>query len=438
MDDLHLLWQADQSAGERPAHCAAQSHRVTIRFMRKLLLVAPALVLLVAGLAGQSPSLAGKEAFRPDRLERIPARMKAMVEKGDVPGTVTLLARNGQIAHLEATGWQDIEGRKPMSTDSIFQIMSMTKPFTGVGIMMLMEEGRLSLSDPVEKYLPEFRGQMVGEKAPDGSRSLRKPARPITIRDLMTHTSGMSGPHGDLKDLYRKMDRTLAEAVPAFAKEPLEFEPGTRWMYSNTGIATLGRIIEVTADQPFESFITERLLKPLGMKDSFFFPPADKTDRIAVVYQQKDGKLVRAGAEALGGDSTKFRPGAKYSAPEFGLYSTASDLFAFYQMMLNNGSLNGTRYLSKTSVHVMTAVHTGDLKAGHLPGTGFGLTWEVVKDPIGTLALLSPGTFGHGGAFGTHGWIDSDKNMVGVFLVQRGSNDSKNAFFQMAGSAVAD
>ena len=390
------------------------------------------LVLTLAALVQQAapPSKSGLD---PERLARIPIRMKAFVDKGEIPGTVTLVARHGQIAHLEAAGYQDIEGRKPMRTDSIFQVMSMTKPVTGVAVMMLAEEGRLSINDPVEKYIPEFRNQMVR----DGGQ-MRRPARPITIRDLMSHTSGMSGPHAPLNDLYQKMDRTLAEVVPAFAKSPLEFEPGTRWLYSNTGIATLGRIVEVISDRPFEQFIADRIFTPLGMKDSFIFPPADKTSRIAVVYTFRDGKLERAGATSLGGDSTQFRKGAKYAAPEFGLYSTASDLFAFYQMMLNNGTYNGRRLLSKAAVDVMTTNHTGDIKAGHLPGTVFGLTWEVVRDPIGTVTLLSPGSFGHGGAFGTHGWIDRQKDLVGVFMVQRSGNDARNAFFQLAGAAVTD
>jgi CubicO group peptidase (beta-lactamase class C family) len=243
-----------------------------------------------------------------------------------------------------------------------------------------------------------------------------------------------------MADLYQKMDRSLAEAVASFAKQPLDYEPGSKWMYSNTGLATLGRIIEVVSDQPYEQFIADRLLKPLGMKDSFFFAPRDKQNRIAAVYLSKDGKLQKAGGSILGGDAMQFRKGTKYPAPEFGLYSTASDLAAFYQMMLNGGIYQGRRYLSRASVGVMTALHTGNLKAGHMPGTGYGLTWEVVKEPIGTLTLLSEGTYGHGGAFGTHGWIDAKKDLVGVFMTQKSGNvdDVKNAFFQMAGASVVE
>lgn len=210
-------------------------------------------------------------------------------------------------------------------------------------------------------------------------------------------------------------------------------------MYSNTGIATLGRIIEVASGQPYEKFIESRMLKPLGMKDSFMFPPADRIGRIALLYRSQDGRLERAGAEALGGASYKYREGAKYSGPEFAMYSTARDLFAFYQMLLNGGTWNGKRLLSRASVDLMTALHTGDLKAGHNPGTGFGLTLEVVKDPIGSFALLSRGAFGHGGAFGTHGWVDRQKKLVGVFLIQSSGGvgtDAKYAFMAMAGSAI--
>lgn len=366
-------------------------------------------------------------------LALAPLRMQEFVDQHEISGAVTLIARHGKVAQLEAVGWQDIESKKPMRTDSIFQIMSMTKPLTGVGIMMLAEDGKLTLNDPVELILPEFKGQRLW----DGKR----PAHAITIRDLMTHTSGMSSRLPEpLKNLYTKMDRTLADAVGIYAQQPLEFEPGSKWAYSNTGLATLGRIIEVKSGQPYDKYIQDRLLSPLGMKDSFFFPPADKTARIVTVYTGGGGGLTPAGAGILGGDSLAYRKGAIYSAPEFGLFSTANDLAAFYQMMLNGGTYQGRRYLSKASIEAMTALQTGDLQAGHNPGCGFGLTWEVVKDQTGTLALLSEGTYKHGGAFGTHGWVDPKKDVVGVFLIQR-SDDNKrvrDAFMQIVGSSLIE
>jgi CubicO group peptidase (beta-lactamase class C family) len=384
-----------------------------------------------------------KKALAPPSpgLARIPVRMKEFVDQGIISGAVTLVASNGVVRELDAVGWQNIEEKKPMRTDSIFQIMSMTKPFTGVGIMMLVEEGKLRITDPVEKHLPEFRGQMLAEKLAGGKRGdPHKPVHPITVFELMTHTSGMpSGPQGEIKNLLQDMHLTLGEAVKYYGKEPLEFDPGTKWQYSNTGIATLGRIIEVVSGQPYEKFVESRILRPLGMKDSFIFPPADKIGRIAILYRSKAGKLERSGPEILGGAANKYREGAKYSGPEYAMFSTARDLFAFYQMLLNGGTLNGKRLLSRSAVDMMTAMHTGELKSGHNPGMGFGLTVEVVKDPIGSFALLSPGTFGHGGAFGTHGFVDKRKKLVGVFLVQSSGGpavDAKYAFMAMSEAAI--
>lgn len=395
--------------------------------------IAGLLTLAFLCVPSQAAPPAAKSGLEPSRLSLISPRLKTFVDKGEIAGAVTLIARHGEIAHLDAIGWQDIENRKPMRSDSIFQIMSMTKPLTGLAIMMLMEEGKLTLNDPIELHLPEFHDL----KMADGSR----PNRPITIRDVMTHTSGMSSNlPPSMPDLYTKMDRTLKDALTEFAKQPLEFQPGSKWQYSNSGIAALGRIVEVLSDMPYERFMQERIFNPLGMKDSFYFLPADRRDRLAVLYTRKDGKLVKADASNLGGDSTAFRPGAKYSAPEFGLYTTASDLAAFYQMMLNGGTYNDQRFLSKASVDVMTQLQTGALEAGHNPGCGFGLTWEVVKDQTGSLSLLSPGTYKHGGAFGTHGWVDPKKDLIGVFLIQTTNDDkrARDAFMQIAGSAVVD
>jgi CubicO group peptidase (beta-lactamase class C family) len=374
------------------------------------------------------------------QLSRITPRMQSFVDRGELAGIVTLVLRHGQVAQTSAVGFQDLEGKKPMKADSIFQVMSMTKPVTAVAIMMLAEQGKLSIGDPVERYLPEFKGQMMVESKTANELKLRKPSRAITIRDLMTHTSGMTGAlPAAAPDLYTKMDRSLGEAVTLFSQQPLDFEPGTKWQYSNSGIATLGRIIEVVGDEPFETFIVNEIFKPLGMKDSFFFAPSEKTARIALVYKNAGGKLVRAGGDILGGDPARYRPGAKYPAPEFGLYSTAADLAAFYQMMLNGGTYKEHRLLSPDSVRVMSTVHTADIpKAGWFPGGSYGLAWEVIKDPIGTATLMSVGTYMHGGAFGTHGWIDPKKDLVGVYLVQRsnGGDAARDAFMAMANAAV--
>jgi CubicO group peptidase (beta-lactamase class C family) len=383
----------------------------------------------IAALAAP-PATIGKAGMDAERIARIAPRMQQFVDKGTLSGAVTLIMRHGEIAEFDAVGYQDIETKKPMTKDTIFSIMSMTKPFVGTCIMILAEEGKIAINDPVERYLPEFKGQKGG-------------SRPITLRDLMTHTSGLATqPPDQIKDLYSKQDMSLAEAVKIYATTPLQFEPGTQWQYSNMGIDTLGRIIEVQSGMPFEKFLEERLLKPLGMKDSFIYPPADRYPRIALVHEVKDGKLQRSKNLFYLGDSGNFRKGATFSAPSYGMYSTAMDLAAFYQMMLNGGTYKGKKILSAASVHTATTIHTGDIKSGHLAGTGFGLTWEVTKDALGTLTLMSIGSFGHGGAWGSHGWIDPKKDLVGVYLIQSsGGPDtafSKSVFLTMAGAAVTD
>jgi CubicO group peptidase (beta-lactamase class C family) len=402
------------------------------------------LFLFVAGLTAAPPADPGKAGLDPNRLSQIPVRMKHYIDEGAAAGVVTLVARHGVVAEFDATGYQNLETKKPMAKDSIFQIMSMTKPLTGIGIMMLMEEGKLGINDPVEWHLPEFRGQMVIEgRDGDGTLVLRKPKRPITIHDLMTHTSGMlDDMPPSIQEHYQRMKLTLAEAVSIFSQQPLEFEPGSKWQYSSPGIGVLGRIIEVESGKSYEEFMAERLFRPLEMKDSFFFPPAEKQSRIAMVYRGLNGKLAPAGDDILGGDPALFRKGAHYPAPEWGLYSTASDLLSAYQMMLNGGSYQGRRYLSRVSADVMTHLETGYLpRAGWIGGGGYGLTWEVIKDSPGTLFLLSPGSYGHGGAFGTQGWIDPGKDMIRIMLVQRsdeGTEAMKGAFMTMAGSAIVE
>jgi CubicO group peptidase (beta-lactamase class C family) len=364
------------------------------------------------------------------QLAKIAGRMKELVDQQRIAGTVTLFAEKGELVHFEAVGWQDIENKKPMRKDSIFQVMSMTKPFTGTAILMLAEAGRLSVSDPVEKHLPEFRGQMVKV---DGL--LKKPARPITIHDLMTHTSGVpSSPPPGFAELYTQLHRTLADAVLVFSQQPLDFEPGSRWSYSNAGIATLGRIIEVTSGMSYERFLDTRIFQPLGMKDSHFFLPEAKKDRLAIVYKKTPTGLERADSTILGGLSAAARPKAIYPAPEFGLYSTAEDLAKFYQALLNADR----RILSPASIRLMSSKQTGDLRAGHMPHTAFGLTWEVIDDPRGQLHLLSQGTYGHGGAFSTHGWVDPARKTVGVFLTQLtgAPAEAKYAYMQMVNSAI--
>jgi CubicO group peptidase (beta-lactamase class C family) len=377
-----------------------------------------------------------------DVLSKIPQRMKSFVDHHTVAGAVTLVAHGNDIVEFDATGMADVEAGHAMQKDTIFQIMSMTKPVTAIGIMMLAEEGKLALRDPVEQYLPEFKDLRVRTTFnPDTDRA-GVPNHAITIRDLLTHTAGIQDYPGPptIPNYAQTMSVPLDEVVRQLAKQPLLFQPGTQWSYSSPGIEILGRIIEVCSGEKYVDFITEHILQPLGMKDSFFFPAADKISRIAMVYEQQDGKLVRSPASILGGDPAKYRQGAVFPAPGWGLYSTAEDLLHLYRMMLNDGVYGGHRYLSPFSVHLMTEPQTtGISPVGWMRGSDYGLAWEIVTDPLGELAGHTIGTYGHGGAFGTQGWIDPNNDLISILLIQRsdeGAGGMTNVFLNMAESGV--
>jgi len=219
---------------------------------------------------------------------------------------------------------------------------------------------------------------------------------------------------GGLADLYAKRNRTLAEAVIYFSQRPLEFEPASKWSYCNAGIDTLGRIIEVLSGQSYETFLQQRIFDPLGMSDTTFYPTTGQLKRTAMTYDKKNGEL-KPVANSIIGPPT----GAKYPIPAGGLYSTAGDLAKLYQMMLRRDGAGDKQVLSEAGVRTMTQVHTDDLKTGFSEGMGFGLGWGVVQKPSGVTEMLSPGSFGHGGAFGTQAWIDPHKDLFVVLLIQR-------------------
>jgi CubicO group peptidase (beta-lactamase class C family) len=371
-------------------------------------------ILAGLALAAVFPRLAAGD-LDPAALSGVREAMQGFVDQKEVAGAVTVIGTRDGIASLEAVGSRDLLKAEPMGKDALFRIASMTKPITAIAIMILAEEGKLSIQDPVEKILPEFRGQrLVASRSPDGL-VLKKPARAVTVRDLLTHTSGIPGglPEG-LSDLYLKRNRTLAEGVVGFSQEPLEFEPGSRWAYCNPGIDTLGRIIEVRSGKPYEAFLLERIFKPLGMADTSFYPTGEALGRLAVTYDRKEGQLVPAADTLLGPPA-----GARYPIPAGGLYSTAADLAKLYRMMLGGGGLGATRILKPESVEEMTRDQLGELSAGFVPGMGFGYGWGVVRAPGGVTESLSPGSYGHGGAFGTQVWIDPRRGYFVVLLIQR-------------------
>lgn len=361
-----------------------------------------------------------------ERLARIPVRLKSLVEQGSIAGAVTLVARRGEVVSLVAAGYQDLESKKPMRSDTIFDIRSMTKPVTAMGIMILMEEGRLALKDPVEKYLPEFKAT---------TRKTEGPPKPITIHHLLTHTAGLPFYRLPLiADITIKRDRTLTDVVAILSKQEPEYEPGTQHRYSSAGFAILGRIIEVVSGQPYERFIRERIFEPLEMKDSFFFIPAEKQGRLASIYRVENGKLNKWE------EIETHRQNAKYPGPEFGMYSTAADLASFYQMMLDGGTFKGKRVLSSMSVAAMIENHTLHIKSAITQRPAYqGLGWGLSGDPMEDFPLTSAGSYGHNGAFGTIAWIDPKKSLIRIFLIQLfGFGNESDIFMAMAASAVAD
>jgi CubicO group peptidase (beta-lactamase class C family) len=377
------------------------------------------------------PAAAGMD---PALLARIPAKMKTYVDEGRAAGFVTIVVRHGHVASLDAVGYQDREAKVPMRTDTIFRIASMTKSFTATGVMILVDEGRINLLDPVEQYLPEFKGIKVnpcGDSQTSQGCDPVNATRPITVLDLLTHTSGLPGQGAPGAEPFK----SLAERVSVGAHIALQAQPGTKWIYSQIGYATLGRLIEVCSGKSYEDFLAERLFLPLGMKDTYFFLPAEKQSRLAVLYTlDATGKLGPATRSA--------EPAVKIPAPEGGAMTTASDMARFYQMLMNKGTLNGKRILSIAAVDAMTTNQTGDLKNVEFsPGLGMGLSFGVVKDQVGTFRYQSLGSFSKGGAFRTYGWGDPAKDMFGIILYQRtnGGGDTApetNAFSVLANAAI--
>ncbi len=375
-------------------------------------------------------TIAHQESGAPDKppvISAINERLRPLIEHQEIAGAVTLVATPDRIVHSDAIGKADIGEGKPMRPDSIVWIASMTKPVTGTAVLMLHEEGKLSVDDLVEKYIPEFRSL----KTADG-----KPAR-VTIRHLLTHTSGMS----DLAPGEGRGIKDLAGVIPLYVAKPVRFEPGTKWTYCQSAINTAARVVEVVSGEPFEEFLQRRLFGPLGMKDTTFYLTEEQLPRLARSYRRSDpGKLEASEIRFLNGQKPTSHD--RIPAGNGGLFSTAPDYARFCQMILNDGEYDGRRYLKPESVKLMTTVQTGELKTGFTPGNGWGLGWCVVREPQGVTAVLSPGTFGHGGAYGTQAWIDPVKKRIYILMIQRANypnsdaSEVRRAFQEAANSAT--
>ena len=359
-----------------------------------------------------------------DRLARLDDAMQGLVDDGLLAGITTMISRHGKIAHFGTFGHRDIEAGSEMSEDVIFRIYSMTKPITGVALMILYEEGKFRLSDPVHRYIPEFEGLVVAREDGPNGQPITEPAdHPMTIRELMAHTAGLS--YGIFSDtqvdaMYREAgvivdpDQTLKGMVEALSEIPLLYQPGSRWHYS-VAVDVQGYLVEVLSGQPFDEFLNERLFGPLGMNDTAFYVSEDKADRFAQVYtHDEDGNLMAQ--EGFGGRRSYFDPPAHLSGGG-GLVSTTMDYMRFSQMLLNGGELDGVRILAPSTVKLMHLNHLPRELKEMSPGTGFGLDFAVVLDPVAADGI-SKGEYYWGGAAGTWFWIDPKEDLVFVGMIQ--------------------
>ena len=408
------------------------------------------LVFLLAVATAGAPGPAGAPddvGMSAERLERVGEMIQRAIDAKQISGAVTVVARRGRVAHFEARGLMDIEANAPMRKDAIFPIASMTKPVTGVAILMLVEEGKIRLADPVSRFVPEFREPKVAirrsDSAGEGGDIYTVPAeREVTVHDLITHTSGLGSGGAASEATSRIAPRdgtgTVADWAAALGAAPLDFQPGTRWAYSGlAGIDTLGRIVEVASGLTFDEFLRQRIFEPLGMKDTAFNVPEDKKQRVVTLYRRTPDGLELRAVPAWVATTTLHGGGG-------GLWSTAEDYLQFAQMLVNGGELNGTRLLGSRTVALMASNHVGDLyeKAGRVggsPGKGFGLTVDVVLDGVAARGdHRSTGSFGWGGAFGTTWWVDPKEDLTAVLMVQTPSGPLRADFQNAVMQAIVD
>lgn len=383
----------------------------------------PAFVLAALPLAAAAPHLPG-----------VGDAMRDMIAQKEITGAVTVVVSKDKVLHLESTGLADVASGRPMTPDTLFNIMSMTKPVTAVALLMLQDDGKLKLSDPVAKFIPEF----ANLKTPSG-----QPAN-LTLAQIMTHTSGL----GEAGGPAAGRARTLAELVPLWLAAPMQYEPGAKWKYTQSGINCGARVVEVASGMTFPEFLARRLFGPLGLKNTTHTPAGDQIARIATPY----AKSKESGALEAGRVSPP-APGERPPTGNAGLYASATDYARFCQMLLNGGTLDGRRYLSAAAMKFLTTPQTGDLPTGFFQNDtygqrgmnyGWGIGTCILKTPHeGLAAMLSPGTYGHGGAWGTQAWIDPVKGVAYVLMVQRSNFPNSDAspvrlaFQQAAAAALA-
>ena len=367
-----------------------------------------------------------------DRLDRLTQQMESYVLENQLSGGVTLVLRHGKIAYFDAFGYRDTESKDNMEIDDIFRIASQTKAMISVGIMILQEKGQLLISDPVGKYIPKYNSTTVAVKTEDGYKVV--PAnRQITIRDLLTHTAGVGWGFGPGGDQWKKADiigwyfahrkTSIQSTVNQISSLPMDAQPGERFVY---GLSTdiLGALIEVVSGQPLDKFLQKEIFNPLEMTDTHFYLPVNKHHRLSTVYSSTENGIAlspnpgkRIGAGMIGQGHYINGPRKSFSGGA-GLLSTAEDYATFLQMMLNGGTFNKQRILSRKSVELMTVDHLGSIESPWTNGVGFGLGFSIVKDLGKRGTLGSEGEFGWGGAYHSTYWVDPKEDLVVVYFTQ--------------------
>jgi CubicO group peptidase (beta-lactamase class C family) len=390
-------------------------------------------ICLAAGLlaAGSVPAARPEEVgLSSERLGRIRETVQRHIEAGNVTGAVTLVSRRGRVVHFEAHGLADVDSKRSMAKDTIFRLASMTKPITAVAIMMLVEEGKIRLNEPVSKYIPELKDMKVavargtatgrGGSGQEPQYYVVPSNHEMTILEMLTHTSGLAsgGIGGQLvaKLAPKQSTDSLATYIPRLSAIPLDFQPGSEWAYSGTAAPdVLGRIVEIVSGAPYDQFLKQRLFDPLGMKDTAFSPSEAQRARLVTLYQRSSSGLQKSANQDGLLSQTYFSGGG-------GLMSTAEDYLQFAQMLCNGGELNGKRYLGPRTVELMAANHVGEMFNGKLGrparGMGFGFLMDVILDNVTSGMRLANGTYGWDGAYGTMMWVDPKEKMVRVIMMQ--------------------
>ncbi|EMI26414.1 serine hydrolase domain-containing protein [Rhodopirellula europaea] len=350
-------------------------------------------------------------------IPAITQSMQQFVADKEIAGAVTLVVGPNSVKHVSVVGMADVAEETPLKRDTLFWIASMTKPITGACVLMLQDEGKLSVDDPISKHLPMMKKLKLADVTPAN----------ITIRHLMTHTSGMS----ELPRESAYTDPTLEIVAKRYAELPVMFEPGSQWRYSQTGINTAARIVEVVSGMTFDRFVEERICKPLGMADTTFYLSPEQHQRLTKTYRVVEGdgekpkRLEEDTISVLSGDTAMNRN--RFPAANWGLFSTADDYGQFCQMLLRDGRVGDEQLLSESAVQQMRTICTGDLKPGFTPGNGWAIGCCVIREPQGVTEAYTPGTFGHGGAHGTQVWIDPENEVAMILMVQRANFPNADA-----------